>query len=489
MNYSTSSADRPCRGGAAGAAGAGGGAAGEARKDGHGSGEDGGGALLPPGLLEWYRNYYRRFLDRLYITRGAEDFPVAGRAESILPDLPVYRIEDRDEIPAEHRNARTLLLTLPKGRTVDRCPGSRGHLCCNYLTIDQYMGCPLGCSYCIMKGYLNFEPLVAYVDPSPSIEAVLDLARNNPDRPLRIGTGEVGDSLFLDPLLGLAEPVVRALSGLSNVSFELKTKTDHVGHLLDIPQKGGAVLAFSLNPQFLIDREEGYAVDLERRLDAARRAVEAGYRLAFHFDPIIAEPGWQEGYDGVVRRLFELPADRVAWISLGTFRYIPALKKRMDDRPYLYSEFVPCRDGKYRYPQKMRIEIYRFLTERLAPWLAGGRASTRFPSPAGGEQSAGGQSAGGEQSAGGQSAGGQSAGGQAASGQAASGRAAGDMPLAGQPEQNGELPIYFCMESPAVWKAVFGRLPGREGYLRDIFQHARGGGRLSRRSPDAGQGA
>ncbi len=306
---------------------------------------------------------------RIYLSPEAEDLPAARRALERLPGLPVHSAPSREGIPEEHRSRETLFITRPRGGTVGRCPGSRGHLCCNYLTVDIYLGCSLGCSYCIMKSYLNFEPLVVHADPGPAVERIRGIARDNPDRMIRVGSGETGDSLELDPIFGLTEEFIRGLADLPNVRFEAKTKTVFVDHLLDIPDKGGAVMAFSLNAREVQQAEEGEAASIDERLRAAERAVRAGYMAAFHFDPVIAYPDWREGYGETIGKLGRFPADRVAWISLGTFRYPPALKDRMDRRPYLYDEFVPCRDGKYRYLQRRRGEIYTFMKKEISGTL------------------------------------------------------------------------------------------------------------------------
>jgi spore photoproduct lyase len=125
------------------------------------------------------------------------------------------------------------------------------------------------------------------------------------------------------------------------------------------------VIGFSLNPPAVSLPEEGAAAPVAARIDAARRAVAAGYRVAFHFDPIVAVDRWREHYGALIDSLSGFHSDEVAWISLGTIRYTPALREKMDDRPYLLDEFVPGIDGKYRYLQRERVEIYSWLRERL----------------------------------------------------------------------------------------------------------------------------
>jgi spore photoproduct lyase len=317
------------------------------------------GKILPEKILKHFP------FTRVYVSPDGQGLPAAKRALERLKALPVFEAKSHKDIPANHRNSQTLFITSTRGRTVGRCPGSRGHVCCNYLTVDLYIGCTLGCSYCIMKSYLNFEPVTVYADPAPSLRRIREIAAANPDRMIRAGSGETGDSLQLDPLFGLSAEFITGLADLPNVRFESKTKTDFVDHLLDLPAKGGAVIAFSLNARAVSKAEEEFAATLEERLAAARKAVAAGYSTAFHFDPIIGFPGWEDAYGEVTGRLAEFPPEKVAWISLGTFRYPPALKDRIGQRPYLFDEFVPCKDGKFRYLQRRRVRIYSWFLENL----------------------------------------------------------------------------------------------------------------------------
>ena len=317
--------------------------------------------------------------------------------------MPFRVVDGKNEIPETDCVPTTLFLTAGRGQKCGRCPGSAGHLCCNYLTIDLYEGCPIGCSYCIMKSYLNFKPVTVNVDTEAIGEEMEQLFDRFPGRVFRIGTGETGDSLFYDPLIELSADLVARAAVRENVFFELKTKTAYVDHLLSLEPKGKTVIGFSLNPEVVAAAEEGWAHPLIERLAAAQRAVRAGYLVSFHFDPIIRISGWEAQYKGVIEQLRVFPAGRIAWISLGTVRYPGELASRMGERPYLFDEFVRCRDGKYRYLQPIRVAIYRTMRRLLAKVTS--------------------------------------------------------------------APVYMCMESPAVWKRVFGKLPSKIDSLCAIFSN------------------
>lgn len=309
-------------------------------------------------------------IEHIYLEQGVAGSKAAARArEHAGAAVPVETVDNREGIPKQHRNEHTLFIARTPGGAFKRCPGSRGHLCCNYLTLDLYAGCTLGCTYCIMKSYLSFSPLTVYADLEASMAKIREVALGNPGVLLRVGTGEVGDSLLYDPVFRLSEELIRALADIPNLRLELKTKSVEVDHLLDIEKKGKTVIGFSLNPESIIREEEPWATSLEERLDAARRASDAGYAVAFHFDPIIRVEEWERSYLEVVDRLEPFRSREVAWVSLGTMRFTKGLRDRIEERPYIFDEFFPSADGKLRYLQGSRVAVYRALRERIAATL------------------------------------------------------------------------------------------------------------------------
>ncbi|SIQ26381.1 spore photoproduct lyase [Alkalispirochaeta americana] len=288
-----------------------------------------------------------------------QNLPVASRSWDEVAG------SSRDSLPPEVACAETVVVRPGGPADFGPCPGTQGHRCCNYLTLNTYVGCTLGCTYCIMQSYLRNRTLEVLLPHQTQLERIRRLARERPGATVRVGTGEVGDSLLYDPLFDISRQFVEAFADIPNLRFELKTKTDYVEHLPEVPRGSSLVVGFSLNPPGVVTREEGWAATLNERLAAARCALEKGYRLAFHFDPIIYHSGWREAYGEVVKLLGEFSAAPVEWVSLGTLRYPLSLRSAIEERPYALEEFVQCRDGKMRYLQPLRAGIYRFMRDQL----------------------------------------------------------------------------------------------------------------------------
>jgi spore photoproduct lyase len=194
----------------------------------------------------------------------------------------------------------------------------------------------------------------------------------------RIGTGEITDSLILDPYIGFTREVVPFFAEQPNVLLELKTKSNCVDDLLTLDPKERIVVSWSMNPQVVIDADEHGTASLLERLQAARVCQDAGYRLGFHFDPMIEYPGWEKDYEEMVEQLFaSVDWRRISWLSMGVLRNTPGLKRTMRERlprtRLLAAEQVPNPDGKLRYFQPLRIEMYR----KMLGWIRRGAPTAK----------------------------------------------------------------------------------------------------------------
>ena len=319
---------------------------------------------------------------RILVERAARLDPMALRVIDFYAGVPVKEVDRADLLLAEPPTGpdpfgagkRTLLLARFKGAFVKPCPGSAEMLCCHYAVLSPILNCPLECTYCMLQSYLNRPAITVHTNIEDCLEQ-LDayLAAYPPDGLVRLGTGELADSLALEEATGWSERLVRYVAGQPNAILELKTKTTLVEPLLDLDHAGRTVVAWSLNPDEIVRREELKTAGLEERLEAAARVQAAGYLVAFHFDPLVHYHGWKAGYQAVVARLAEAVDPRgVAWVSLGGLRFLPGLKAvikaRFPKSRLPGGEFILGQDKKLRYLASQRAAMYRAVAGWLREW-------------------------------------------------------------------------------------------------------------------------
>ncbi|MDR0549661.1 MAG: hypothetical protein LBI10_09685 [Deltaproteobacteria bacterium] len=132
-------------------------------------------------------------------------------------------------------------------------------------------------------------------------------------------------------------------------------------------------MAFSVNAPRLSLKLEPKAAPLTDRLAAAKAAAKQGYPIGLHFDPIVYADDYQKGYKETVELIDRyVPWDRIAWISLGCFRYQAPLKRQLLEKnpsSLFDEEFIRAPDGKYRYPKPLRYLLYSTVLNYLKPHL------------------------------------------------------------------------------------------------------------------------
>ena len=315
---------------------------------------------------------------RILLEEEARDYSMTRRILARLKALPVEVIQDREALNTSGRDRAawlsqaktTLLLAVQKGPFWRSCPGTRDYICCGYQVLQVSLNCPMDCTYCVLQGYVNVPAITVFVNVEDLLEELETRWAEHPAKVWRLGTGEFGDSLALDGLMGLNEFLIPRFAGRGQAILEIKSKWPQLDHLLPLGPNRQVIFAWSLNPPEIISGEEQFAASLESRLKAAAQAVAAGFRVAFHFDPLIYFPGWEEAYQRTVERLgAAVPSQAIAWISLGGLRLLPPLRQLMLQRfprsRIAAQEMVLAPDGKLRYFKSLRVEMYA----RMREWL------------------------------------------------------------------------------------------------------------------------
>jgi spore photoproduct lyase len=314
---------------------------------------------------------------KLYIDRCVEAEPIVTKIKARLPGIPSRIVDGADSVygelvkagpDPEKEGKNRLFLTRNRGAFIKGCPGTQHYTCCGYKILHVGTYCTMDCSYCILQSYFHPPLLQFFVnhdDLSRELEMLFSTGGIH-----RIGTGEFTDSLIWERVADFSRFLIPKFAEQSRAVLELKSKTVHFQGIKSLSHGGKTIMAWSLNTREVIGREERGTASLDARLDAAARCVEWGYPVAFHFDPMVLYEGCEEAYREVVAEIVSrVPPERIVWVSLGTFRFMPALKpiiqRRFPESKIVYGEFITGLDGKMRYFKPLRIALYR----KMAAWF------------------------------------------------------------------------------------------------------------------------
>ena len=261
-----------------------------------------------------------------------------------------------------------------KGKFIKPCPGTPRYLCCGYKIIDFAHGCNLGCSYCILNFYFGNKPPAIYNNTDKLLFELEEFLKTRKGIS-RLGTGEFTDSLLTEQAIGLYNEIIPMFSRGRNAVIELKTKTTNIAGLLKIKERDNTIISWSLNSHYIASKHEKKAPRLEKRISAAYRVQEAGFKLAFHFDPIVTHEYWEDGYRRTVDLMFEkIRPENVVYISMGTLRFLPEMKHTLYKviRGSNEWEFIKGLDGKLRYFRPLRTFAYKKIKSYLKNYVSEG---------------------------------------------------------------------------------------------------------------------
>lgn len=319
--------------------------------------------------------------EKIYITQASESSEVAKRIINLYPSEIIKFVHDESEVPlatergrisAEDFNSskKQLLLTTFKGQFFKRCPGAtqkKTLTCCNYHVLNLGSQCNMNCSYCYLQSYLNSPITKIFTNIEQALIELETMASEHPDQPFRVGTGEVMDSLSLDELTLYSIKLIEFFKKYPKWILEFKTKSDKIDQFIEHEHAGNIVVSWSINPQYVISKEEHGTASIKQRLNAAKKCLDTGFKIAFHIDPMIWHPEWKENYSELVHQVTAAfgPKD-VFNVSLGTLRFQPEQRHIMRERFGLDSlvttaEMFPSEGAKLRYDAGVRAEMFQFV--------------------------------------------------------------------------------------------------------------------------------
>ncbi len=314
------------------------------------------------------------------IEKLALQSPLAQRCLALFPPEKIEVVEGKPTTFSKgHMSAndytlskKRLFLTEHPGHFFKRCPGAKkGLACCNYYDLNLGQQCDMDCSYCYLQSFLNTPYTVIYTNLDKALLELSEIYANHSESRVRVGTGEVVDSLSLDPLTNYSHSLIDFFRDKPHWNLEFKTKSAYVENLLSVTGSSNVIVSWSINPQFIVENEEHGTASLEERLSAARRCLDHGYQIAFHIDPVIWHDDWKKNYEGLAEAIHASfrPQD-LPYISLGALRFQSEQRDIMRERFGMNSlvtraEMFKSSSGKMRYDQTLREEMFQAIIQKF----------------------------------------------------------------------------------------------------------------------------
>jgi spore photoproduct lyase len=259
-----------------------------------------------------------------------------------------------------------------RGRFIKPCPGTPRYVCCGYRIINIAHGCTLNCSYCILEDYFEADTPILFSNIDKLADELEQVIQSSSGI-LRFGTGEFTDSLLSLDYYKVYEQIFPIIARSPNAILELKTKTTNIEPLLEMGFQNRIILSWSLNSVDVASQIERDAPGIDMRIDAAKSVAASGFKLGFHFDPIVFYEGWEQGYRETIEMLFErVDPKHIVYISMGSLRFSPHVQESIVKRSrlFLQGDYIRGIDGKIRYFRPQRTKLYRTVLGYLRRHIA-----------------------------------------------------------------------------------------------------------------------
>ena len=328
-------------------------------------------ALFEPSHIVLAKGCFATVQQRTLVEATYKLYPAAEVVERL--DLPHNRIDLGTKDPLELHYAGKQTLVFGEHKSAVRLSQEQHNTCPNYWHFSPYGFCPYDCNYCYLAGTKGvlFSPTVKIFLNLPEILAQIDRLATNFSKPTAFYLGKLQDGLALDTLTGYSQVMVPFFARHPYARMTLLTKSAGVDNLLDLDHGGHTILSWSLNPESICAAFESNTPSLPERIQAMQKCIAAGYPVRAVIMPIIPVDGWQDIYtDFLLELLGSIRLDR---ITLGGLCSYPDALRLMESKlghANVISQALnmaprKSADGRSRYPQSLRLDMYSQLISAI----------------------------------------------------------------------------------------------------------------------------
>jgi hypothetical protein len=169
-------------------------------------------------------------------------------------------------------------------------------VCPHFLELKWAYGCPYDCAWCYLKGTFRFRPegTSPVIKPYDKIRLHTERFLEEVKEPEILNTGEIADSLMNeDSESPFSKLIIPLFEKQAHHRVLFLTKSYKIKNLLEIEPHRQTIISFSLNSIPVAETWER-APHILKRIEAARKVIEAGYEVRLRIDPMVPIEHWEK---------------------------------------------------------------------------------------------------------------------------------------------------------------------------------------------------
>ncbi len=266
----------------------------------------------------------------IYLEQHAKEYPLTKKILSRFSDSSVVEIQHYKNVfdkKIGYPTEKCLILAKSDRLKLFPVPENYGYPDCKAFFFVTQLNCIFDCAYCYLKGAFKNDFPVIFVNYSDIQEElrrkIIELRDEWYKGKIVFYASNYSDLVGMESLSWFHQSFIPFFEQFDNVLMETRTKSGNIQSLLDldiIPQN--TEIAFSLNPQAIIESYEHWSSSLKSRISAIKTLQAKWWKVGLRFLPLLPVPGYVEIYEQFLRELCqEIDINNVNSIFLATLIY------------------------------------------------------------------------------------------------------------------------------------------------------------------------
>ncbi len=315
-------------------------------------------------------------VSRVYVESAVREHPRTQRLLQRLKQLPVIEIEHYGEVfnprsqnfRLQKKNPAIIIAHKNKGHVLAAPPGYGLGGDHNYY-FSHMLNCIYDCRYCFLQGMYQSAHQLLFINYEDFGEQMRQLSAAHPKQPVWFYSGYDCDSLANEPMTRFTEFFLPLVDSIDNAWMELRTKSTQVRGMLKLQPVERVVTAFSFTDRHSHAQLEHGVPSIEKRVDAMRRLMEAGWKVGLRLDPIVYHANYQSEFQALLEQIFKvIDANALHSVSLGTFRltrnHFRSVSRLYPDEQ-MFAQQMSLDNGIVSYPAEREQEMVEFCETTL----------------------------------------------------------------------------------------------------------------------------
>lgn len=268
----------------------------------------------------------------IYLEKKAKEYPITQDILSKFKTAEILEIDHYknifDKNIGNQKLTSALILAKQEHPKLLPVPDHYGYPWKSFF-FKTSLNCIFDCEYCYLKG--NFKTqypviFVNYDEIQHAIQAKIGEERESGyDGQITMYASNYSDIQGLDELSGFNQHFFPFFEKFNQVLMETRTKSAYVDTILkantSIPPKNTEI-AFSLNPEVIIQRYEKWSAPLSARIHAITSLLDKGYKVWLRFLPLLPIDNYEKIYTDFLQSLKkELPIEKINSIFIASLIY------------------------------------------------------------------------------------------------------------------------------------------------------------------------